>query len=287
MNKISRICQLPDWFNLENYQCAEDLESFEWYLQISHRILFFTLLDYRTETHRPKLPEIAEASLTRYTNLVWGKDLRETHYALPGISNEQELYEHLMHSENAVTSLTLRHFTNYHIDLKHVHKWVDETGEHWDIPPNGELNPADSPIKLAHYPHEEKEYFSTARVNMKLPDEVLIESFKTWLATTRRAENSKVRKLYRKLPFDRWARFKILPLLDLELWSKKTGSKLPDHIIAAALFPDADSGPDSIRKTIRPIAHQLIKNPTELMAIAAIDMTNRILKKKIGNLEGL
>ena len=287
MNKIFSICQLPDWFSLDNYQCAENFHSYEWYLQISHRQLFRSLLEYRTETHRPKLAEIAEDSLNKYTSLVWGKDLRETHYVLPSISNEQELYEYLMQSGNAVNSLTLRHLTNYHFDLKNVHSWIDELGENWDIPPNGTFNAADSPIKLANYPHEEKEYFSTARINMKLPDEVLVEAFKSWLAVTRRKENSKVRKLYRKLPFDRWARFGVLPLLDLELWRLKTGSKLPDHVIAAALFPNADTGPDSLRKTIRPIAHRLVKDSSELMAVAAIDMSNRVLKKKIGNLEGL
>lgn len=286
MKKITNICQLPEWFDLDNYQSAYELQPYEWYLQIVQRKHFCTLLEYRTETHRPDLMRLAEDALSNLTQQTRGRDIRETNYILPHISNEKELLEHFAHF-GAVTSLTLRHFTNSKFSLSEVHSWLDEAGENWDQIPNGTFNAADEGIKLADFPHENETKYATTRINMKLPDEVLIESFKVWLATTRRKENSKVRKQYRQLPFDRWARFGILPLLDLEIWCHQTGAKLPDHIISAALFPNADSGPDNIRKTIRPAAHGLIKNSSELMAVAALDISNRVLKKKVGNLQGL
>ena len=111
------------------------------------------------------------------------------------------------------------------------------------------------------------------QVDLRTPDTVLVEAFTTWLADQRQARPLPIVRRGRPSAlgaaigeqFDRWARYSIAAVFDLDFWAflrnsdpdpanhvdvDRSQGNLPTEVVAARVFPDLPSsylGPEKAR----------------------------------------
>lgn len=103
-------------------------------------------------------------------------------------------------------------------------------------------------------------------VDLSATDAVLIEAFKLWLKEVREQTTTHKRE---RPAYLSWARYGLLPYLDLSIWMKLTNKSIPHELMARAVgYPN---GGDSWRKTVPKIREDLAQVLAELEALATIE----------------
>lgn len=111
----------------------------------------------------------------------------------------------------------------------------------------------------------EKPFAEHLIVDMEQSDETLRESFDTMLCALRKNQgfSDRDRKNKGKILFDRWARYSIIPFLDLEQWGNEEQVHISNKIFSSALSKFRPIvGDSNVRKTIRPTALSAITRST-------------------------
>ena len=114
--------------------------------------------------------------------------------------------------------------------------------------------------------------------DLNIPDEVLLMAFKR-LLDKQREQFGITKETYRYHPpdFQSWIRFAVLPFLDLTLWASLNNYKIPNRVMADAIFPIGEGGEETVRKTTQKLASTLMDENKpynklrELAAYAAFD----------------
>ncbi len=273
MSKIENTNQLPEWFKIENYQAADSFGSLEWYKQLAQRRHFLTLLEYRSDA-RQEMRELAESAFNRDIQYIRGVSVEKAH--LPIFHENHCLLEHLKQNKRGVSSLTFRHLCEHarNLDSHYLRpfEWFRELYSISHKTNDNEGGAADYPLTLSSHLNM-TEHMATALVDLNLPDDVLINGFTSWLTELRQAQKTEKDKRYHKPAFHRWARYGVLPFLDLEIWKIETKQKLPDRVVAAAIFPFSDFGEGNLRKTTKFHAQRLMNDLSELQALAALELS--------------
>jgi hypothetical protein len=99
------------------------------------------------------------------------------------------------------------------------------------------------------------------RVNLNASDEHLVADFKMWLAKIRKARKLTVqRQRVKASEFQDWARFRVLPYLDLQFWARTHGFQITHQVMGIALFPNEFEVAlaDRIRKVVVPLADRIV-----------------------------
>jgi len=98
-------------------------------------------------------------------------------------------------------------------------------------------------------------------VDLHASDTQLIADFTDWLA--RKRLERKIKACDRPITEDdtrEWARYGVLPYMDLQLFSAYTGLKFTQWQVGQLLFPNEDIDPaERIRKVVRPMAESLME----------------------------
>lgn len=101
-------------------------------------------------------------------------------------------------------------------------------------------------------------------VDLSLPDAILVKAFKQWLKNARKETSTgKNSKRYRKPDFESWIRLGILPWLDLNIWEVEANVTIPNRVMANAIYLPGTGGEETVRKTTKPLALNLIKDENE------------------------
>lgn len=116
-------------------------------------------------------------------------------------------------------------------------------------------------------PPGEMLFFSPVMVDLRASDAALKDAFSVWLAKVRAAQPAAERP---KAIYDRWARYGVLPYLDLSIWTWETGAHIPDRVMSAAISR-YDMGEANLRKTVKPLALGLLADLSALEEVASID----------------
>ncbi|MGU7853103.1 DUF6387 family protein [Burkholderia orbicola] len=98
------------------------------------------------------------------------------------------------------------------------------------------------------------------RINLHSSEEKIVRDFTNWLRRTREHLSiSAPRRPVQRRDFEEWSRFKVLPFLDLWLWSRVHGIRIPHQEIGVALFPDEldVNVAERIRKVVVPLAQKI------------------------------
>lgn len=91
-------------------------------------------------------------------------------------------------------------------------------------------------------------------IDTQYDDLTILKAMKEWLNVIRKNSNEKAKRPFNQNDFDDWAYFKIREVCDLDMWSKLSGVKILDKVIANALWSDCneDISPiDILRTTTR------------------------------------
>ncbi|WP_226470105.1 DUF6387 family protein [Luteimonas panaciterrae] len=106
-------------------------------------------------------------------------------------------------------------------------------------------------------------------VDMDLPDAILIEDFKAWLAASRRLDfHRAATKAFTRHDFAKWYDDAYVPLALVLSWARATGVDITNGVLADALYPTRRIDSDKMRRTIRPACEEWLCNETRL-ALAA------------------
>jgi hypothetical protein len=97
-------------------------------------------------------------------------------------------------------------------------------------------------------------------INLDFPNHLLAKHFMRHVQELRCSSKGKSKESGKKSPdLKTWERTGLLPCMDLLLWAEENRSRIPDSMIANALAPEVDLDEEQVRKTLRPLATELLK----------------------------
>lgn len=272
--KIKHVSELPEWFKLEKYEEAENLTATGWYHQINIRSRLYENRNYRNYTDLDG-EESTSNSLSSYFD-----DLLKSICSKPIIDvNKDELCqnreENIPAHKSGIHSLSLKEYamigkTVCSKKLKAVHEfWGNafHANENRIIksPPYG----GDPVYKFGDGDIRFDNYWDVTWIDLALPDDLLIENFRSYLKIRRESMPETINEPMKKCNFENWYRLGLLPFIDLYLWSEVENIPIPYRVIADAIFPFGDRGEETIRKTTKPLA-QFILTDISRMQLASL-----------------
>ena len=278
---------LPDWYELEKYRAADNLDAASWYEILLQRWNHFFWLEqeggkkYRSDRYEGENPFYAALLQSRKAPLSLLTDDKQILLIgggqLAALKYDKKDFSTFSH---AISPLTIRRLYQKEHCLKkatrtRIRKWFDGFFDDWDKIEMTEeykaeckwaLSFVDAPIFEAFEKEgEEKDpYYDHRRghdcvyVDLTVPDKILIRQFTDYLRQVRRRNpDIKPAKPYKTPEYKKWVEYGLLPYLDLKLWETENNVSIPYRVLADAIFPDGNMGEEMIRKTTKKIADQV------------------------------
>lgn len=284
MAKITRLQDLPGWFDLKKYKGAESFRAFEWMKQLERR--GDLLRHYPGGDSSQDVPEFLQdihcmtwqRSMEEGASQIWENPIENQSECMPNklISDSpclpvkpvcvNDLAWQMARDKQALRDGKVKKSQYY--------KWAAINSE---IQPLPERSPA---IPLLHgvLPSGQTtplsiDYYKGApaspviQVDLSVTDSVLKKAFAAWLEEAR-DEQSCGPKGKNKM-YERWVRYGLLPYLDLWIWELMTGNRIKRAVMADAVgYVKGDS---SFNNTVVPLATGLMRDLSELTALAAVE----------------
>ncbi len=287
---VKRATDLPNWFDLKKYSRTISLDAAGWYEQLTVRKWQMKLLDWRDEDQKPLLTsDLERLDLTRTTAIVdVAANLTMRLFFYDGVMHEHR-------TESPVYSLGVRlstvrdfYLTEGRIESEkrqYAHSFFSQfaNSKNWLDEPTEVRFPCldwiDKPIDaISNATRNEVNVL----VDLGLPDKVLIEQFKALLQGRRRRPSDLAQDLApnRRANFSDWTTFGVLPFIDLKIWERETGIKIPNRVMADAIFPKGEGGEEVVRKTTSKIATELLSD--ESLKFLASIASQRIAEANSG-----
>lgn len=265
--KVIFIKELPDWFDISNYKTSTKLDLKGWITQISLRTAvqnygkkyFFTgIVDGinlpLTESieHTPTgVYDKAKEPVQHITldEAVWIVEVvKRLKIFPPDVWQSPNTYD----SDEPNPNRIYRYFQTYKNQMGAIPKYL----------------PYDPTIA------------EIIKVDLSVPDKILLKLFKEWLAEQRKGDITISKKTYTKSILRRWATNQVLPYIDLNYWATLNKVSIPHWLMAEALFPGEYQGDkiDRVRKTTLNNAEEIMEQEC-LYAMSAqfTHETNKII----------
>jgi hypothetical protein len=270
MKKIKSVGDLPEWFRSAKYQ--KNLSASEWYREIRKRV--WAKEEIEIAAKDPAAPEDRKMSLFRacYKPLKKNWSLfyqYDTFSPLRDMTKREALFL-TAYNWDERSSL----FFDNALALTERYKDEVESGAEWASPEYEDevtafMNegsdfeadglddmvvrvPRDMGNPLLRFGRAFEGY--PIIIDTTFDDEAILFCVKDWLSQVRHHDEPKAKRPFTQNDFDDWAFYKIREVHDLDLWASITGTKIPDRVISAALWPHApdDFSPlDVLRTTSR------------------------------------
>ncbi|WP_417788164.1 DUF6387 family protein [Stutzerimonas xanthomarina] len=262
MADVNRVEDLPEWFDLHKYQGCEAFGALEWLIRLTIRenVVINIQKGNVDEAFVQHLKQVRTDPLdeTRDKFGPWSyvpsESCIETYKPVRTLVASE-----LMGQSNIDVSSC----GNSQADKKAAARWHLIANAHpWT---EAHSNAADSPIVLSGLGPQEAPCMAVV-VDLNATDAFLKQAFSVWLKKAREEQKEKPARLH----YDRWARYGVLPYLDLRIWSLETGYHIPDRVMSAAIS-QYDAGEANLRKTIAPLADGLMFNLEALQSLAAYE----------------
>jgi hypothetical protein len=305
---IRSVKDLPDWYDLNNYQNSLSLDSSSWYdllLQRWNHFFWFEhsgvekykkrFLDNDEDPFYSALLQSRKYPLSLLTDnlqisLIGGGQLEALKY-------DQSDFATFSH---AIKPLTIRRMYQQENKLKkstrdRIRKWFDtmfgdnfftQFTDEYKAECKWALSFVDDPIFEAFENQgKDKEYYSEERhydlveIDLSLSDKILIKQFSDYLRGVRYAYPDIKKPHKHKYPeYKKWVDYGVLPFLDLELWAIENYCSIPNRVMADAIFPSGEKGEEMVRKTTKKISRVLMEK--EYIDFLATIVANDITEKK-------
>ena len=238
------------WFCLENYK--KEYSNFDqeaWTKEIAVRAgelarsrIYLGMNQDLAEKQDapPKLKEEIERTLVAITSLITSKTIRAQHLSEGGHGLK------FGESRRVVSPAKLS-------DLRLIYQKIPKGFCSFNI---DSLRQTELPILTSAY----------IRVDLTVPDNVLIEEFKTLLKEYREGDPDILAKglpnpksTHSESTLQKVRQYQVLPYLDLERWGELTGNHITAPVLARVLFPNGEKGERFVTDTLKDLAHSVIK----------------------------
>lgn len=269
MAKIECPDDLPSWYSLEKYAACASFDALQWLHQLERRS---ELLKLHPDFFITEQPE--DDLLKSVAMCIWKGTLTEDATALrndpTGSTSEIESATPPVR-DVFVLDLWRQAYLDEIENRKG--KLSPEKAERWRVigdnsaKLNDWLKSKHSTIEIDHYrPNTPPAPVIT--VDMRATDSVLIDAFTNWLKEKRKHQAFAFSKR-EKPAYKDWARYGLLPYIDLMTWAKEHNHNIPHNFMAQAV--GYVKGGDSFRKTVPKLAGELMRDLSELEALAALE----------------
>lgn len=289
MAKIDRVKDLPDWFDREKYRQAETFGEKEWFEQLAYRKwLLMNNPEYPVRqtitrsivkeiTYKDENGEIVPDGALLFSGEVaiddaeamanWRKwvgkaasALRESPFAV-----EQWDPKYIKNAQ-PVTSMTIGDMHGVLVQGALTTKRSGTSSLLQDYIDTFKFEEV-SCKAIYHRPFAMESITRAAvMVNLDATDGEIKQGFDTWLKEVRANQQTKAKR--QKPSHTNWARYGLLPYLDLLIWAMETDTHIPDRVMSAAIS-QYDAGEANLRKTLVPLAADLMGSLSTLQAMVA------------------
>ncbi|MEQ1525990.1 MAG: DUF6387 family protein [Gallionella sp.] len=256
-NEVRRLSDLPKWFDLSKYKNASTLDHAGWYKNLCARKNALKLLN--STSFKQMLQK--DSQNENMKGIMSGlKSIRNT----PVFSDSSFkgkspwLFHAPIYTEFGVQQMTV-------YDLYFAGSRIEEAKQKYARIVIAAAGDGEDYYNALLWTEQEKEWktnpmddvlsASLIKVNLKLPENMLVEQFRAYLKKL----NGKAKKV-EKLEFDKWIKFGVLPYLDLKIWELESGETIINRVMADAIFPSGEGGEDAVRKTTAKLAKELLTN---------------------------
>ncbi len=291
--RIKTISELPKWFQLDKYENAKKLNTLGWLEQLSVRSDILMIISSHISRGHDYTCEILENF--RENPIIDLPIENDAYYAYLG-GPITELKQKKAYYTLGVQAISARQLLIHKLNCDQV-RWDYLMKWHNQLVQNArcskkQINDYKKKFKYKTpdwidnplYDSYTSNVFTTEHVcvNMELPDNILIDHFKQFLAKRRAEKYDKLcLKPYRQPDFNDWIRFGVLPYLDLKIWELEEKVTIPNRVMADAIFLPGECGEETVRKTTKSLVASLIKQETieQLVAKAALEISEKQFPK--------
>lgn len=265
MAKIESVQDLPDWFDLEKYKGAESFGAAEWLEQLT----------YRRKLRRRLLAP----------SWIWQFETREDAIAREllrlSLNPVEPFSGHMVHSPSLGSPIADIMTTDLWLQARRdkppsaLEKLDTWEAKRWSAIADGTRIKEYQFNELVLTPLEGGAGHPCIKVDLQVADAVLRKSFDQWLRHKREIQPRNVANPKNE-HYSRWARYGLLPYLDLSFWARMTKSDIPDRVMSAALSRHGhEVGESNIRKNVAVLAKRLMRDLTHLEALVAKEALER------------
>ncbi|MFA5593265.1 MAG: DUF6387 family protein [Micavibrio sp.] len=299
--------ELPDWFELEKYSEAKNLDSAGWYeilLQRWNNFFWFEhdgVEKYKSDQYDGKNPFYIALMQSRKNPLSLLTDDSQIFLIgggqLAALKYDKKDFSTFSH---AISPLTIRRLYQQERRLKEnsrkrIREWIDsifddfgsvEMTDKFKMESEWARSFIDEPIFEALKREGENDYlqersrgYDLVQINLTIPDKILINQFKDYIRLVRKKyPDIKPAKTYKAPDCKKWVEYGLLPYLDLKLWEMENNLSIPYRVMADAILADGNMGEEMIRKTTQKLAREVISKDyiNFLATIAAQEIAEKI-----------
>lgn len=233
---------IPIWFDISRYQKANKLDINGWFANIA----------IRTEWLNNETPGNKA-------------EFHEQMFADPIVTSIETIDPAYCWTCSPVNNLSVYSLTKLHQIVLGYQQTINEDDPFCYHDP--ELGPScilhQSVADILRHVNFITDGIAQIEVNLNAPDELILHSFKEWLAIQRSEEADPLTKRLNKTidesDFADWTEKQLLAFVDIEIWSKFEDTRITDNAIGAAIFPNEYdiSLSERIRKVIRPLSRNV------------------------------
>ncbi|MBT8768079.1 DUF6387 family protein [Metapseudomonas boanensis] len=249
MAKIGRVEDLPGWFNLREYQSCESFMAIDWLTCLKTRQLIIELISIGDIYGASDLAERVRNDPTDCFRLDWEaleSPVRPLSFADIAFKGGMSLMLGPAFPKEA-------------------EQWAQTANKiaAGDWIPDSSMR---TPIENSN--DESRSLF----VNLRATDSVLKDAFSAWLKDVRSQQRTASKR--ERPAYHSWARYGLLPYLDLFIWTKLTGNQIPYQLMSEAVGycqGGSSKGGESFQRNVRPLRLNLPQKLAELEALAAIE----------------
>ncbi|MFJ2289540.1 DUF6387 family protein [Pseudomonas iridis] len=239
-----------EWFDLNNYLAAFKFDAKEWYRQLYLRQWLIALLITRNAKHpyagnRPD--EVFARDIKAMRGAVEDADIPDI-FGVDG-------YEKHLSEKRGVVSLTHRHLRAH---AHHTPGFSLELMESISKHPLA-VKTEEPPMFLTGGEPTTLDRYAILIIDRERPKTLLRDSFNKLLSEMPPLPGFKVhKKKHHRLCFANWARYGLLPYLDLLIWQLETGTDIPPKIMAFAIRTGFVYDERQLADTVIPLAERLM-----------------------------
>lgn len=301
--RIRSANDLPDWFDLEKYLGAKNLNAVEWFELLFQRYHHFFWFDrFGPEDHKKERYDgikhhynaLLQSRLAPLSPLTDRIQIALIGGSYAGFHYDKKYFSTFAH---AISPLTVRRLyqkerrlrDNTRQKIRHyMDRIFNMQGDDWPTEEEHEWARSfiDEPIFEAFQKegderdrHEYGRSHDCVYIDLTVPDKILIQQFTDYLRQIRRRyPEIRPAPRYKNPDYKKWVQYGLLPYLDLRLWEKENSVSIPNRVMADAIFPHGEKGEEMIRKTTSKIANMVMDRSyiDFLSTIAAQEIAEKI-----------